>query len=96
MTLDKDKITISTAKSVFALVTTTVTWTFVVASAYFMVKNDINSERQINAQQEKSISELQVDSKYLIRLVERMAERNNIDVERVRKDVESRILTENK
>lgn len=96
MTLDKDKITISTAKSVFTLVTTTVTWTFVVASAYFMVKNDINSEKQINAQQEKSISELQVDSKYLIRLVERMAERSNIDIQTVRTEVENKELTNKK
>ena len=92
MVVSKEYIQISTVKTIVAVV-------LFVLPAFLYITN-LSERSALQAQtlesHTKDIEELQSDSKYLIRLVERMAERSNIDIERVRTEVENKILTENK
>ena len=66
----------------------------------FVYITNLSKDNALQAQTLEShtddIKELQTDSKYLIRLVERMAERSNIDIQTVRTEVENKELTNKK
>lgn len=42
----------------------------------------------------KDISELKFDNRYMVRLVEKISEKNNIDIERTKLEVEQRLSRE--